>query len=126
MHGYACKEQEERLGYVPGANALTARADGEISVNLTDEDQGAFIRSVGGRLRALHLAENAGKSDEHVMPFARGGSVPWSEIATALTEVGYDGLYNFEVPGENRCPLEVRRLKLAYMKELGNWIFGGD
>ena len=95
-------------------------------LNLTDESQGDFIRFLGGRLRALHLAENAGQMDEHTMPFARGGSVPWAEVATALREVGYSGLYNFEIPGENRCPLPVRRLKLAYLKELARWIFGAD
>lgn len=92
-------------------------------LNLTEEKQGDFIRAVGPRLLALHLAENAGQSDEHVMPFARRGSVPWSEVAAALRDVGYPGLYNFEVPGENRCPLPVRRLKLGYLKELAAWIF---
>ena len=92
-------------------------------LNLTEEDQGDFIRSVGPRLQALHLAENAGQSDEHAMPFARAGSVPWAEIASALGDVEYGGLYNFEVPGESRCPLPMRRFKLAYLKELAGWIF---
>lgn len=92
-------------------------------LNLTEEDQGDFIRSVGPRLLALHLAENAGQKDDHVMPFARGGCVPWSEVATALRDGGYPGLHNFEIPGENRCPLPVRRLKLAYLKKLADLIF---
>ena len=32
----------------------------------------------------------------------------------ALREVGYAGLLNFEIPGENRCPLPVRMAKLDY------------
>lgn len=92
-------------------------------LNLTDEDQGEFIRRVGPRLRALHLAENAGQSDEHTMPFARGGSVPWAGVVDALRDVQYQGLHNFEIPGENRCPLPVRRLKLGYLKALASWIF---
>jgi len=95
-------------------------------LNLTDEGQGDFIRAVGPRLRALHLAENAGEMDEHTMPFARGGSVPWAEVASAVRDTGYSGLHNFEIPGENRCPLPVRRLKLAYLKELAGWIFEAD
>jgi len=95
-------------------------------LNLTDEDQPAFIRRCGPRLRALHLAENDGSGDQHNMPYARGGCVPWPEIAAALTEIGYAGLLNYEVPGERACPLPVRRLKLAYLKEVSGWLFGGD
>ena len=93
-------------------------------LNLTDEGQGDFIRSVGPRLRALHLAENGGQADEHTMPFARGGTVPWDEIATALQDVGYAGLHNLEIPGERICPLPARRCKLAYLRELAGWLFG--
>ena len=95
-------------------------------LNLTDESQADFIRSCGPRLQALHLAENDKSGDQHNMPYARGGCVPWADIAAALDEVGYPGLRNFEVPGENRCPIPVRRLKLAYLKGLAAWIFTGD
>lgn len=94
-------------------------------LNLTDENQAAFVRACGPRLQALHLAENDKSGDQHNMPYARGGCVPWGDIATALGEIGYPALLNFEVPGENRCPVPVRRLKLAYLKELATWIFTG-
>jgi len=93
-------------------------------LNLTDESQADFIRACGPRLRALHLAENDRSGDQHNMPYARGGCVPWPHVAAALAEIGYQGLLNFEVPGENRCPVPVRRLKLAYLKPLATWIFG--
>ncbi len=92
-------------------------------LNLTSESQGGFIRGCGPRLRALHLAENDRSGDQHNFPYARGGCVPWAEVAAALSEVRYDGLLNFEVPGENRCPVPVRRLKLAYLRPLAAWIF---
>jgi len=92
-------------------------------LNLTSESQGGFIRFCGPRLRALHLAENDRSGDQHNFPYARGGCVPWPEVAAALRDVSYDGLLNFEVPGENRCPLPVRRLKLAYLKDLAAWLF---
>jgi sugar phosphate isomerase/epimerase len=93
-------------------------------LNLTSESQVEFIRFCGRRLQALHLAENDRSGDQHALPYARGGCVPWSDIAVALGDVAYSGLLNFEVPGENRCPIEVRRLKLAYLKPLATWIFG--
>jgi len=82
-----------------------------------------LIRACGSRLKALHLAENDKSGDQHNFPYARGGSVPWPEVASALADIAYDGLLNFEVPGENRCPLPVRRLKLAYLHPLASWIF---
>ncbi len=95
-------------------------------LNLTDEGQLEFIRFCGPRLRALHLAENAGQHDDHTLPYARGGCVPWTDIARGLREIDYAGLHNFEVPGENRCPLPVRRLKLDHMKALAELIFESD
>ena len=95
-------------------------------LNLTDESQGRFIRFCGPRLQALHLAENDKSGDQHNMPYARGGCVPWDEIAAALAEISYPGLLNFEIPGENRCPLPVRRMKLAYLKDLAAWIFSSE
>ena len=92
-------------------------------LNLTDENQADFIQACGPRLRALHLAENDTTADQHNLPYARGGSVPWPQIATALAAIPYRGLLNFEIPGENRCPLAVRRLKLAYLTDLAAWIF---
>jgi sugar phosphate isomerase/epimerase len=92
-------------------------------LNLTAESQGGFIRACGPRLRALHLAENDRSGDQHAFPYARGGCVPWDEVAAALAEVRYGGLLNFEVPGERLCPLPVRRLKLVYLAAVAAWVF---
>jgi len=44
----------------------------------------------------------------------------------ALREVGYRGLFNFEVPGENRCPPPVRLAKLDYALALANYMIAHD
>ena len=44
----------------------------------------------------------------------------------ALREVGYAGLFNFEVPGENRCPMEVRLAKLDYALALAQFMIAKD
>ena len=47
------------------------------------------------------------------------GTVPWPDILKALRAVEYDGLFNFEVPGESQnCPLPARLAKLDYAKTL--------
>ena len=80
-----------------------------------------FIRELGPYLDALHIADNLGSNDDHILPYGRG-TVPWPEVMAALREVGYSGLFNFEVPGENRCPMPVRKAKLDYSRQLADWM----
>jgi len=84
------------------------------------ETQREFILHAGKRLKALHLADNNGTSDQHLLPFARG-TVNFREVVTALHEVGYDRLFNFEIPGEScNCPRTPRMYKLAYARAVAD------
>lgn len=80
--------------------------------------QSDFIRTAGKRLIALHIADNDRSRDEHLMPFG-GGTVNFRDVMRGLSEIGYDRLFNLEIPGERRAPLEVLRAKLAYLKVAG-------
>ena len=82
-----------------------------------DKDQVRFIHKAGKKLKALHLADNDGTDDQHLMPTARG-QVDFQAVIKALHDVNYDGLYNFEVPGERNVPLGHRGIKLEYMRDL--------
>lgn len=76
-----------------------------------------FILAAGSALRALHINDNEGEKDQHLMPFGRG-TVDFSEVVQALKEIGYNGIFNYELPGEALfCPLFVRDRKLRYIKE---------
>jgi len=86
-------------------------------LNVAKGKQAAFVREAGSRLVALHVSDNDGSSDQHIMPYARG-TVPWDELIRALKGLPYEGLFNFEIPGENRCPLEVRLAKLDYLQAI--------
>jgi sugar phosphate isomerase/epimerase len=86
-------------------------------LNLADGDQAAFIRGAGTHLKALHIADNEGQTDQHLMPYGRG-TVDWPTVVDELKHQEYSGLFNLEIPGENRAPLEVRMAKLAYLREL--------
>lgn len=84
-------------------------------LNLTLRDQKAFIHRCGGALKALHIADNEGETDQHLMPFGPG-SVDFPRVFSALDEIGYDGIYNYEIPGERRCPLAMRAQKINYLR----------
>ena len=86
-------------------------------LNLASGDQAAFIQQVGADLKALHIADNEGKTDQHMMPYGRG-TVDWPVVMSALKQLPYEGLFNFEIPGENRCPLPIRLAKLDYIQAL--------
>jgi len=84
-------------------------------LNLTDKNQREFILKAGSRLKAIHIADNEGKSDQHLMPFTCG-QVDFCDVVKALHQVNYSGLFNLEIPGERKVPLELRGAKLAYIK----------
>lgn len=54
-----------------------------------------YIRLFGDRIRVLHLHDNSGTADQHLIPGQ--GSIRWKAVFDALQEIGYDGYYNYEV-----------------------------
>jgi sugar phosphate isomerase/epimerase len=91
-------------------------------LNLCGANHGEFITKAGSYLKALHIADNEGESDQHLMPYGKG-TVNWNEVMTALNKSPYDGLFNFEIPGESGCvPLEIRKEKLLYIKKMSDYM----
>lgn len=91
-------------------------------LNLTDNrNQKHFIRTAGKHLKALHIADNEGKTDQHVMPFGCG-KVDIREVISELKAIGYDGLYNLEIPNEKWAPMEIRGFKLEYIKKTYDYL----
>ena len=56
------------------------------------------IRILGKDITVLHLHDNEGRNDTHSIPlsYARSG-VNWVETFKALDEIGYNGVYNYEL-----------------------------
>ncbi|MCX7014209.1 MAG: sugar phosphate isomerase/epimerase [Candidatus Sumerlaeota bacterium] len=77
--------------------------------------QREFILAAGKHLKAIHVADNEGQDDQHLMPFGKG-SVNWQEVVAALKEIRFAGPFNLEIPGEIHCPLAVRLAKLDYIR----------
>lgn len=90
-------------------------------LNLAGGNPAQFVIQAGSLLKALHIADNDGTYDQHMMPYGRG-SVPWQQFMRALNNSGYDGLFNFEIPGESGAPLEIRKAKLVYIKTMAQYM----
>lgn len=80
-----------------------------------------FIRTAGSRLHALHIADNEGQRDQHLMPFG-AGNVDFTAVMLALKEIGYRDLFNYEIPGERRLPLPLRAAKTEYLRQVTKYL----
>ena len=84
--------------------------------------QEEFILRAGEHLHALHIADNQGSSDQHMMPYGCG-SVDWASVMRGLRAVGYKDCFNYEIPGERRLPMPLRDAKAEYLKRVTAWLF---
>ena len=82
---------------------------------------GDAVRYIGNRLEAIHVHDNMGKEDEHLIP--GDGIIDWDGFCTALKEIGFGGVISLETsakhakhPKEEWDIREKNLLKLA--KEL--------
>ncbi len=91
-------------------------------LNIARGNQAEFIRKAGKHLKALHIADNEGERDQHMMPFGKG-YVDFVSIVAALKEIGYQGLFNHEIPGESHnIPLEIKGYKLEYIRKIYDYL----
>lgn len=63
--------------------------------HLNQVDQAAAVRQMGKRLKALHVNDNRGQWDDHILPFH--GKMEWKPFMKALGEVGYEGDFTYEI-----------------------------
>lgn len=65
---------------------------------ITELDQRASLAALGSRLKVLHLHENDGQRDLHLLPFTLSGATSrWHDIMAGLREAGYTGDLTLEV-----------------------------
>ena len=90
-------------------------------LHLADKDQVNFIRKAGKHIKALHLADNDGSRDQHLMPYGCGG-VDFVSVIREMKALGYEGMYNLEIPGERIAPIEILGYKLDYIKKMMGYL----
>lgn len=55
-----------------------------------------LIRTMGARLKSVHIADGSGEAENHYFPCTGEGQNNWDEILAALDEAGYDGPFMYE------------------------------
>ncbi len=68
--------------------------------------QSKALEYVGDRLKVVHINDNGGIEDDHVLPFS--GQVDWKDAMHGLALTGFDGPLNFEL-SVGRVPANLRR-----------------
>ncbi len=58
-------------------------------------DPAQALRLVGSHLFTVHIHDNHGSSDEHLLP--RRGTIDWPTVLETLTEIGYPGIFMYEL-----------------------------
>jgi L-ribulose-5-phosphate 3-epimerase len=66
--------------------------------NFLYKDQRPALHILGKRLKATHINDNYGSSDEHMFPFH--GNVNWKQIMPVFAEIGYKGDFTYETHKE--------------------------
>lgn len=94
----------------------------------SDAYQTDAIRTLKGHIRAVHVHDNLGKEDNHLLPFL--GVVKWEEVLPALRETGFSGDLVLEVKQNAGMPYELMddsaRFMGAVSKKLIELFEGGN
>jgi len=66
-------------------------------VNTLGQNLGDAVRLCGPYLQALHIHDNDGADDQHLLPYQ--GTADWESFVKALAEIDYSGVVMLETPG---------------------------
>jgi sugar phosphate isomerase/epimerase len=78
-------------------------------------DVAEAIETLSGHLATTHVHDNAGRRDDHLVPFA--GRIEWDVAMMSTQKVGYDGVFMLEV-ADSGNPIEVLKKAAAARERL--------
>lgn len=99
--------------------------------NLVGIDPYKFIKTLGKRLKVMHIHENDGIADLHQMPFTftrtreNTSILDWDGVIRGLRETGYEGVLSFETAPVLDCfPGELKEDALHMIARIGEYFAG--
>lgn len=100
-----CSDPSEAVRYIDTLNERAGKACFGLCLdtghlNVLRKNVREYIRLLGGRIRALHIHDNDGVGDQHLIPFA--GTLRWNDFTGALRDIGYRGDLSFETFAQTR------------------------
>lgn len=95
--------------------------------NLTHRNVKEFVKTMGPRLTILHIHDNNGREDQHVLPYtclsnAEEHVCDWQGFVEGLREIGYSGTLAFETfRSMSAFPAAVRTEVLKLIAAIGRY-----
>lgn len=83
-------------------------------------DQIPAIHLLGKRIKALHIDDNVGKDDLHMLPFE--GNIPWEGVMHALHETGTEADLIYEIRTNINMPEALADITARYCYEVGEYL----
>ena len=129
----ACSNAEELCWYI---DTLNAEAGEELfgvcfdvgHAHVTTENIYQYLTTVGKRLKTLHIHDNDGISDSHMIPYTqmdrtgRRLSINWEHFIRGLKEIGYEGALSFETfRAIDMLPEEIQEDGLRFIVAIGRY-----
>lgn len=69
-----------------------------------------FLREAKDRIKVLHIHDNHGARDEHLIPYM--GVIDWKEFLSTLKEIAFDGVFSMEADLKDFLPSASMETKL--------------
>lgn len=94
-----CSDPGEAIGMIDSLNAEAGRDCFGLCFDtghyhMIHGDMRAYLLRLGKRVRALHIHDNRGASDDHLAPYT--GTIVWKDLYESLRTIGYAGDLSFE------------------------------
>lgn len=87
--------------------------------NLTGGFHRQNLNAIGSRLKAVHVQDNHGETDEHLMPFY--GSIDWEDAMAGLADIHFAGDLTFEIQEWGRyLPTDLKYTIAEHSLIIGN------
>ena len=70
-----------------------------------DMSLGDAVRELGSQIKVLHVHDNDGKVDRHMIPYF--GVIDWADFGKALKDIAFDGVLSLETAPSAKLPPDI-------------------
>ena len=85
--------------------------------NVSGVRQSEGLAYIGKRLKVIHVNDNVGVDDDHVLPFM--GNIDWRDAMHGLALAEFEGVFNFELSA-GKAPAAMRKTYIQYVIDSAN------
>lgn len=128
IYAACCSDINETIKYIDDLNAIAGERLFGFCLDighllLVGQDTCYWIEKLGDRLETLHVHDNDGVGDDHIIPYM--GCCNWDRVVLGLRNIGYKNNFSFEASNFNRkFPQELCGDALKMLSAVGRYLIG--